>query len=93
MIDERRQADLGADGRGRLAIDAPAPDVVTLSEDAAGSPFGLKLAAVQSSLSGATVNGPAGAPAQVEVAVRGQSAARRDPRRHLHAAGRFAARP
>jgi len=68
VIDERRQADVGADGLGRLVLDAPAPDTVSLAEDAAGSPFGFKLESVQSSLSGATVSGPTGAPAQIELA-------------------------
>ena len=38
-----------------------------MSEDAAGSPFGLKLAAVNSTLNGATVTGPAGSPASISV--------------------------
>jgi flagellar hook-associated protein 3 FlgL len=40
---------------------------VSLSEDAAGSPFGLKIASVASTLSGATVTGPSGAPASVSI--------------------------
>jgi hypothetical protein len=42
-----------------------------VAEDAAGSPFGLKLSAVSSSLTGATVTGPAGSPAAVSVALGG----------------------
>jgi flagellar hook-associated protein 3 FlgL len=38
-----------------------------VAEDVAGSPFGLKLSAVSSSLTGATVTGPAGSPAAVSV--------------------------
>ncbi len=38
-----------------------------MSEDAAGSPFGLKLASVNSSLTGATVTGPTGSPASISV--------------------------
>jgi flagellar hook-associated protein 3 FlgL len=67
IIDERRQADLGADGLGRLTI-AAAAGAVTLGEDFAGSPFGLKLNAAQSSLSNATVTGPAGAPPALDIA-------------------------
>jgi flagellin-like hook-associated protein FlgL len=67
VIAERHDADLGADGLGRLVIPAAAGTVVAVSEDAAGSPFGLKLAAVNSTLSGATVTGPAGSPAAISV--------------------------
>lgn len=64
---ERRLADLGADGRGRLLIPAAAGATSSISEDAAGSPFGFKLAAVNSTLTGTTVTGPAGAPAALDV--------------------------
>ncbi len=40
---------------------------VSLSEDVAGSPFGFKLAGVSSTLTGANVIGPTGAPAAVSV--------------------------
>jgi flagellin-like hook-associated protein FlgL len=66
LIDERRQADLG-DGLGRLVVSAPATSSVALTEDAAGSPFGLKLHGVVSRLNGAAVSGPAGVPAEVAV--------------------------
>ena len=58
---ERNQADLGADGLGRLVIPAAAGAVVSMNEDVAGSPFGLKLTGVNSSLTGATTSGPTGA--------------------------------
>jgi flagellar hook-associated protein 3 FlgL len=61
LIAERNQADLGASGLGRLLISAPTVTSVRLAEDAV-SPFGLKLAGVTSSLSGATVT-PSGPPA------------------------------
>ena len=67
VIAERQQADLGADGLGRLVIPAAAGSVVSVSEDAAGSPFGLKLSGVSSSLTGATVTGPTGSPAGISV--------------------------
>ncbi|MBX3492000.1 MAG: flagellar biosynthesis protein FlgL [Parvibaculum sp.] len=66
FIDERAQADLGADGRGRLELDLTG-NALTLSEDAAPSVFGFKLADAASTLSNATVTGPAGAPAEIEV--------------------------
>jgi flagellin-like hook-associated protein FlgL len=62
VIDERQQADLGADGLGRLVIPPAAAGTVSIAEDAAGSPFGFKLASVSSTLSGATVTGPSGSP-------------------------------
>lgn len=65
IVEERRQADLGGDGRGRLSL-AALNETVTVAEDT--GPFGFKLAAVSSSLAGATVTGPAGVPAQLEVA-------------------------
>ena len=67
VIAERNQADLGADGLGRLVIPAAAGTVVAVSEDAASSPFGLKLAGVSSTLTGATITGPAGSPAAISV--------------------------
>jgi flagellin-like hook-associated protein FlgL len=65
IISERKQADVGASGFGRLAITAPTTTSVAVTED--GSPFGLKLDAVTSSLTGATVTGPTGAPPAVSV--------------------------
>lgn len=67
VIDERRQADLGADGRGRLVIPAPVGAQVSFNEDVAGSPFGFKIASVTSTLTGTTVAGPTGAPPNVDV--------------------------
>ena len=56
VIAERLQADQGSNGLCRLVIPVPAPASTTVSvnEDAAGSPFGLKLASVSSSFTGAT---------------------------------------
>jgi flagellar hook-associated protein 3 FlgL len=72
VIAERAVAD-GTTGLGRLVISTPAttgtaPNTTTsfsVSEDSAGSPFGLKLGSVSSSLTGATVTGPSGSPASV----------------------------
>jgi flagellin-like hook-associated protein FlgL len=66
MIDERNQADLGASGIGRLVVSTPTATSVGLAEDAV-SPFGFKLAAVTTTISGATVTGPAGAPQAASV--------------------------
>src|SRR6202158_393897 len=66
VISERQQAD-GTTGLGRLVITSPTATSVQVAEDVAGSPFGMKLSAVSSSLTGATVTGPAGSPAAVSI--------------------------
>ena len=71
VISERQQADLGAGGLGRLVISPPTPTSVQVAEDAPGSPFGLKLNAISSSLTGATVTGPTGSPPAVSVDLGG----------------------
>jgi flagellar hook-associated protein 3 FlgL len=60
LINERRQADQGVGNMGRLTVSSPTTTVTRIAED--GSPFGLKLLSVQSSLSGATVTQPTGTP-------------------------------
>ncbi len=71
VISERNQADLGADGLGRLAVSAPTATSVSVAEDAV-SPFGFKLGSVNSNLSNATVTGPSGSPASLSVDFTGQ---------------------
>ncbi|CAN5208244.1 hypothetical protein BH10PSE10_BH10PSE10_09890 [soil metagenome] len=68
LIDERGQAD-GTNALGRTVITSPTPTSVTIGEDVAGSPFGLKLSAITSTLTGSTVTGPAppGAPSEMSV--------------------------
>jgi len=68
VIAERNQAD-GTTGLGRLAINQPSSTSVSLSEDAPGSVFGMKLNSVTSTLAGATVTGPSGSPASISVAL------------------------
>jgi flagellar hook-associated protein 3 FlgL len=76
VVSERLQADLGANGLGRLVVTPPAAapatppassTLTTVGEDVAGSPFGLKLSAVSSTLTNATVTGPSGSPASFSV--------------------------
>lgn len=76
IIAERSLADIGATGLGRLAV-APAipPTTVGLSEDAAGSPFGFKLAAITTTIAGATVTGPTGAPPSLSIDLAANPAA------------------
>jgi len=66
IIAERNQADLGANGLGRLVIPPPAGSQVTISEETPPTVFGMKLASV-SALNGATVTGPSGSPASASV--------------------------
>lgn len=72
IIDERAQAD-GTTGLGRTVITSPTPTSVTIGEDVAGSPFGLKLSAITTTSASATVTGPAppaappGAPSEMSV--------------------------
>ncbi|MCJ9703765.1 flagellar protein [Bradyrhizobium sp. SHOUNA76] len=73
VMAERQAADLGANGMGRLvlATPQPTPSSVQVSEDVAGSPFGLKIKAVSSTLTGATVTGPSGSPVSFSVDLNG----------------------
>jgi flagellin-like hook-associated protein FlgL len=68
VISERQQAD-GTSGLGRLVISSPTATSVKVAEDAAPSPFGLKLNSVTSSLTGATVTGPTGSPSAVSISL------------------------
>ena len=68
VIAERAQAD-GTTGLGRLVITQPTATSVSVAEDVAGSPFGLKLSSVSSSLTGTTVTGPSGSPAAISIAL------------------------
>jgi flagellar hook-associated protein 3 FlgL len=69
LISERSQADVGASGLGRLVIPAVAGSTVSINEDVAGSPFGLKLGGVSSTLTGATITQPTGSPKTATVAL------------------------
>ncbi|TYO62305.1 flagellar protein [Bradyrhizobium hipponense] len=71
VMAERQAADLGANGMGRLVQTQPTPSSMQVSEDTAGSPFGLKIAAVSSTLTGATVTGPSGLPVSFSVDLNG----------------------
>jgi flagellar hook-associated protein 3 FlgL len=67
VLAERAQADLGANGLGRLVIPPASGSQVSVSEDIAGSVFGFKLAGVSSTITGATVSGPTGSPPGITV--------------------------
>jgi len=61
LISERKQADIGASGMGRLTVAAPTATSVSLTEDA--GPFGLKLSSVAASNAAVSVTAPSGSPA------------------------------
>ncbi|RDV05181.1 flagellar biosynthesis protein FlgL [Undibacter mobilis] len=66
IINERKQADLGSDGLGRLDVTNPTLSSLNIAEEAV-SPFGFKLASVTSNLTNVVVNGPTGSPATLDV--------------------------
>lgn len=65
MISERKQADLGTNGLGRLNLTNSTIDSVEVTEDA--STFGMKLASVSTNMTNAVVSGPTGTPPSVSV--------------------------
>ncbi|WP_234679472.1 flagellar protein [Bradyrhizobium monzae] len=67
VMAERQAADLGANGMGRLVQSQPSTTSVQVAEDSPASPFGLKISAVSSTLTGATVTGPSGSPVSFSV--------------------------
>ena len=75
-VAERRQADSGSNGLGRLALTSDlSGTTISLSEEASGLPFGFKLASVSSTLSSVSSSGPSGTPNTVTLAFSGQPAA------------------
>jgi flagellin-like hook-associated protein FlgL len=71
VIAERNQADLGTTPLGRLQIPALVGSTLSINEDVAGSPFGLKLASVNSQLTNAAASGPTGSPPTISVDLSG----------------------
>lgn len=65
VIDERRLADLGADGLGRLEL-ARAGTTITLNEDGA-HPFGFKLDSLSATGSAVALTAPTGDPATLDI--------------------------
>lgn len=70
VIAERRLADLGADGRGRIDVSAVSGSSFTVSEEASG-PFGVKISSLNSTLTSGVASGPAGSPPSVTLGVTG----------------------
>jgi flagellin-like hook-associated protein FlgL len=67
IVSERKQADLGTLGRGRMVITAPTTSSVQVAEEAPATVFGFKLSSINSSLSNSTTSGPAGAPPAMSI--------------------------
>ena len=72
LVAERKAADLGADGRGRLAL-VGSRNSVTLSETD-GLPFGLRIAAASATGTGLAASRSAGPPVSAKLAVNTQPA-------------------
>jgi flagellin-like hook-associated protein FlgL len=68
LVAERSAADLGVAGLGRLTI-ANAGATTTLEEEAAGLPFGFKIAGISRTGTGLSVTNTAGPPASASVTV------------------------
>lgn len=75
LILERKQADVGTSGLGRVVLTAPSATSVQIAEDASPSQFGLKLNAITSTLTGATITQPTGTPAAMSVDLGGTNPA------------------
>ncbi|HEU0216347.1 MAG TPA: hypothetical protein VFQ90_06790 [Stellaceae bacterium] len=71
---ERLEADLGGDGLGRLTI-GRAGATVSIAEDTANSPFGFKIVGLTTTVQGAHINAPAGAPPSGSISFAGSSPA------------------
>ena len=67
IVSERKQADLGTLGLGRMVITAPTLTSVQVAEEAPPTVFGFKLSSINSTLANSTVTGPAGAPPAMSV--------------------------
>lgn len=65
IINERLQADQGADQRGRLTVNPAAGSVVSIEEDGT-HPFGFKIAGATTSF-GATITGPGASPHSISI--------------------------
>ena len=60
LIDERRQADLGSSGLGRVTVASSGATSTSITEDT--GIYGLKLIGASSNIAGSTVTGPTGSP-------------------------------
>jgi len=66
VIAERKLADLGANGLGRLNLGNPSSTSVSLTEDSI-SPFGFKLVGISTAMAGAAASPPSGSPQTMSI--------------------------
>jgi flagellar hook-associated protein 3 FlgL len=71
VIAERKLADLGADGRGRIDVSVVSGSSFTVTEEASG-PFGFTIASLNSTLTNGVASGPTGTPPSVTLGLTGQ---------------------
>ena len=71
VIAERKLADLGADGRGRIDVSAVSGSSFSVSEEVSG-PFGFKISSLSSSMTTGAASGPTGSPAAITLGLTGQ---------------------
>lgn len=74
LVAERKEADLGAAGLGRLVLGGSGL-AATVAEEAAGLPFGMKVAAASATGAAISATRVAGPPASAAIALSGQPAA------------------
>jgi flagellar hook-associated protein 3 FlgL len=74
LIAQRKAADAGTTGLGRLTLSGSGSDV-TLAEEAAGLPFGIKLAGASATGSGVSASLGAGPPPAIAISVAAPPAA------------------
>ena len=67
IVSERKQADLGTLGLGRMVISAPTTSSVQVAEETPPTVFGFKLSSINSGLTNSTTTGPTGAPPAMSV--------------------------
>lgn len=71
VIGERKLADLGADGRGRLTVSAASGGSFSVAETGAG-PFGFKISSISSTMTNGVASGPTGSPPSVTLGFTGE---------------------
>lgn len=74
VIAERKLADLGADGRGRLTVSDASGGSFSVSETGAG-PFGFKISSLSSDMTNGVATGPTGTPPSITLGFTGQPSA------------------
>ncbi|MFC7051869.1 flagellin [Hansschlegelia quercus] len=74
VIDQRKLADVGANGLGRINVSGVTGSTFNVTEQASG-PFGFKISSLNSTLSNGVANGPTATPPSVTLGLTGQPTA------------------